>query len=46
MADFRGLLHRAATDLRAEALSKTDSDQRERLLKMADVLDRYAEDAA
>jgi len=43
--DFRSLLRRAATDLRAEATGKVRAEQRERLLKLAALLDGYAEEA-
>lgn len=42
--DFRGLLRRAANDLRTEASAKGRSEQRDRLLRLAAMLDRYAED--
>ncbi len=44
--DFRGLLRRAAGDLRAEASDKAQSEQKDRLLRLAAMLDRYAEDGA
>lgn len=44
--DFRGLLRRAAGDLRAEASAKSHSEQKDRLLRLAAMLDRYAEDSA
>jgi hypothetical protein len=44
--DFRGLLRRAAMDLRSEAAGKAKADQRERLLRLAAMLDQYAEDAS
>lgn len=44
--DFRGLLRRAANDLRTEAVRKARSEQRDRLLRLAAMLDRYAEDTA
>jgi hypothetical protein len=43
--DFRGLLRRAATDLRSEATGKVRPDQRERLLKLAALLEGYAEES-
>ena len=43
---FRGLLRRAAGDLRAEASAKSHSEQKDRLLRLAAMLDRYAEDSA
>ncbi|MBM3549024.1 MAG: hypothetical protein FJX54_18945 [Alphaproteobacteria bacterium] len=43
--DFRGLLRRAASDLRNEANGRVKADQRERLLKLAALLDGYAEEA-
>lgn len=43
--DFQGLLRRAAADLRAEASGKTHSDQKDRLLRLAAMLDRYAEES-
>ncbi len=42
--DFRGLLRRAANDLRSEAQGKARPDQRDRLLRLAAMLDRYAEE--
>lgn len=44
--DFRGLLRRAANDLRTEAVGKARPEQRDRLLRLAAMLDRYAEDTA
>jgi hypothetical protein len=44
--DFRALLRRAATDLRAEATGKIRPDKRDRLLRLAATLDRYAEESA
>jgi hypothetical protein len=43
--DFRALLRRAATDLRGEAASATRPEHRERLLKLAEMLDRYADES-
>lgn len=43
--DFHGLLRRAAADLRAEASGKAHSEQKDRLLRLAAMLDRYAEDS-
>jgi len=43
--DFRGLLRRAANDLRGEARGKVRPDQRERLLKLAALLDGYADES-
>ena len=43
--DFRALLRRAAADLRAEAVTAVRVDHRERLLKLAAMLDRYADEA-
>lgn len=42
--DFRALLRRAAADLREEAATATRADHRERLLKLAVMLDRYADE--
>lgn len=44
--DFRGLLRRAANDLRTEAQVKARPEQRDRLLRLAAMLDRYAEETA
>ena len=44
--DFRGLLRRAADDLRSEASGKAPSDQRDRLLRLAAMLEKYAEESA
>jgi hypothetical protein len=43
--DFQALLRRAAADLRGEAASATRPDHRERLLNLADMLDRYADES-
>jgi hypothetical protein len=43
--DFRALLRRAAADLRAEAGTAARADHRERLLKLAEMLDRYADES-
>jgi hypothetical protein len=43
--DFRALLRRAAADLRGEAASAARAEHRERLLKLADMLDRYADES-
>lgn len=43
--NFRGLLRRAANDLRSEADGKVRPDQRERLLKLAALLDGYADES-
>ena len=43
--DFRALLRRAAADLRGEAGSAARPEHRERLLKLAEMLDRYADES-
>jgi len=45
--DFRALLRRAAGDLREEAATvAAPGEQRERLMSLAAMLDRYADDSA
>jgi hypothetical protein len=45
--DFRALLRRAANDLREEAATvAAPGEQRERLMSLAAMLDRYADDSA
>lgn len=45
--DFRALLRRAASDLREEATTvAARGEQRERLMSLAAMLDRYADDSA
>ena len=43
--DFRALLRRAATDLRGEAAGRDRADQKDRLLKLAEILDSYANES-
>jgi hypothetical protein len=42
--DFRGLLRKAAADLRAEAAGRARAEDRERLTRLATILEGYAED--
>lgn len=44
--DFRALLRRAAADLRGEAAGRDHGDQKDRLLKLATILDNYADESA